>query len=78
MKNSPAMLLLLILLSACSNEQLYSAVQGSQRMECSKLPPGQYQNCLADYDTTYREYQRDRQDLLRNTITTQVNTKKEE
>lgn len=57
--------LLLALLSACSNEQLYGAMQGSQRMECAKLPPGQYQSCLADLDTSYKDYEQDRQDLLR-------------
>ncbi|MFK8047283.1 MAG: hypothetical protein AB8B81_02495 [Halioglobus sp.] len=52
-----------IFLSACSNKQIYDNIQDNQRLECSKLPQQQYEDCMKDYDTSYEEYQRDRQDL---------------
>lgn len=49
------------LLTACSNQQIYNAVQENRRAECGKPPQSQYEECLRDYDTSYDEYERERQ-----------------
>ena len=54
-------LIITLLLMGCSNQQIYTAVQENRRIECSKLPQGQYEKCMSDYDTPYEEYERERQ-----------------
>ena len=50
-------------LSACSNQQLYDTVQHNNEIECSKLPQAQYEECMAEIDQPYDEYERERQVL---------------
>lgn len=52
-----------ILASACSNEQIYTAIQDNHRLECSKLPQQQYEDCMKEHETTYDEYEQDLQDM---------------
>ncbi|MFK8041489.1 hypothetical protein [Congregibacter sp.] len=47
----------LLLLSGCSSEQIYTAIQDNQRFECSKLPEAQAEDCASQYDTSYSEYE---------------------
>jgi hypothetical protein len=49
------------LLAGCTNQQIYTAIQENRRQECGKLPLGQYEQCMRDYDTSYEEYERQRQ-----------------
>ena len=55
-----------LLLMGCSNRQIYTAVQENRRLECSKLPQGQYEKCMSEYDTPYEEYERERQAAISN------------
>jgi len=55
----------LALLAACSNEQMYSAVQQNQQLECAKLPQNAYEECMRETGTSYREYEWKRQELLK-------------
>lgn len=50
-----------VALLGCSNKQIYNAVQENRRVECGKLPQNQYEKCVSEYDTSYEEYQRERQ-----------------
>ena len=54
------MLLLAGLLVACSNQQIYRAVQDNQRLECSKLPQTQFEQCMAELEWDYEDYIRER------------------
>jgi len=56
-------LIIALLLVGCSNSQIYNAVQENRRMECSKLPQNQYEDCVGKYDTPYAVYERERQAL---------------
>ncbi|WOJ95965.1 hypothetical protein R0137_12015 [Congregibacter brevis] len=47
----------LLLLSGCSSEQIYTAIQDNQRFECSKMPEAQAEDCASQYDTSYSEYE---------------------
>jgi hypothetical protein len=56
-----SLLIIALLLIGCSHKQIYTAVQENRRVECSKLPQSQYENCMSEYDTSYEEYERERQ-----------------
>ncbi len=53
------------LLQACSQQQVYDAVQQNRQLECQKLPDSQYEECMKQYSEPYKEYERERQELLR-------------
>ena len=53
-------LLLISLLGACSNEAVYNNIQHNQRLECEKLPPSQYEECMAESGGSFEEYQQHR------------------
>ena len=63
MKASLILVIALALLG-CSNKQIYTAVQENRRLECSKLPQDQYEQCISEYDTPYDEYERERQAVI--------------
>ena len=56
--------LLISLLYGCSNQATYEAVQQSQKNECGKLPQGQYEDCMREVDTSYDDYERERQEVI--------------
>lgn len=52
-------------LSACSNRQIYDGIQQNRIQHCEKYPDSQYNECVAQYQKDYRDYERDRQELLK-------------
>ena len=52
-----------IALSACSNQQLYTAAQDAQKVECQKYPDTRYEECMARLEKPYEEYERERESL---------------
>lgn len=56
---------LLASVAACSNEQVYSAVQQNRQLECSKLLQPEYEECMRETGMSYDEYERKRQELLK-------------
>ena len=52
-------------IAACSNQNAYESIQHSQRMECQKLPPSQVDECLKNTEISYEEYERARQEALK-------------
>lgn len=64
LKTCPAALLLCTLaLSACSNRQVYDAIQQNQQLECQKLQGTQYEECMKQVSQPYDAYKRDRDAL---------------
>ncbi len=59
-RNSKILLLVAILLSGCSNRQIYTAIQLNRQFECSKLPVQEQQACEEEYSESYDSYQRAR------------------
>ena len=55
---------LALLLVACTHEQVYNSVQQNQQLECSKLPQVRYEECMKEFDESYKDYARERQELL--------------
>ena len=56
-------LLMASILVACSNKAVYSNIQHNQRLECEKLPPSQYEDCMAESGGSFAEYQQHRNEL---------------
>lgn len=49
----------------CSNRGAYESIQASNRFECSKLPPSQYDECMKKANQSYEEYERARKETLK-------------
>ncbi|MCQ3829098.1 hypothetical protein HXX02_06550 [Microbulbifer elongatus] len=56
-----------LLVSACSNQQIYEGIQQNRLQNCEKYPDAQYAECLARHQKDYEEYERERQALLKGT-----------
>lgn len=63
MKMTPIFLLLLMMVG-CSYRGAYEGIQASNRNECSKLPPSQYDECMEKARKSYGEYERERKEVL--------------
>jgi len=63
---SKAILLILIMFSAaaCSNKAIYDNIRLNQRNDCLKEPPSVYLECVEGTDKPYKEYERERKELL--------------
>ena len=55
------------LLTACSNQQLYQAIQENRQQECRRTSPSPvaYEECMQAYRQSYTDYERERQALLK-------------
>ena len=53
--------LLLSIQTGCSSRQFYESVQHSRQQECRRLPVWRQQDCLSLYETSFEEYQRQRE-----------------
>ena len=62
--NLSGIVVLALLLAACTHEQVYNSVQQNQQLECSKLPQVRYEECMKEFDESYKDYARERQELL--------------
>ena len=49
-------LLLIVLLAACSAEQIYDSAQAMEQSRCDREPANLYRECVERHDTSYREY----------------------
>ena len=61
---SLGIVVLALLLVACTHEQVYNNVQQNQQLECSKLPQVQYEEGMKSVDQSYQDYKRERQEIL--------------
>ncbi len=60
-----ALVLFALALSACSNRQVYDAIQNNRQLECQKLPGTQYEECMKQFSEPYDEYRRERDELTK-------------
>ena len=59
----------IVLMGACSNQQMYEALQQSEQQECQKNHPHARERCLRQVSQPYEEFRADREDLIReNTV----------
>ena len=62
---SVVLVLCVLALPACSNRQVYEAIQQNRQLECQKLPGARYEECMRQYSEPYDEYKRDRDELTK-------------
>lgn len=60
-----ALVLCVLALPACSNRQVYDAIQKNRQLECQKLPGTQYDECMKQVSEPYDDYKRDRDELTK-------------
>lgn len=58
-----SILSMLLIVTACSNQQVYDAVQANERSQCSELPASEYQQCKQKERLSYKQYQEERKKL---------------
>jgi len=66
MKKVANMLLVIsiILVSACSTRAWYETVHQNQKLQCQKLPPSEYAECMEQASETYDKYKRKRDEVV--------------
>jgi hypothetical protein len=60
------LILISLLIFGCSNRSAYEGLQTSNRFECSKLPPSQYDECIKNANKPYEEYEREIKETIGN------------
>lgn len=59
-----ALLILMLVLTACSNRAVYENIQQNNRNRCIKEPPARYDECMARASKPYEEYEREREEAI--------------
>lgn len=62
---SVVVLLAPLLATSCSNQALFENIQQNHLQRCETIPIAQQAACEAQYQTSYDEYRREREALLR-------------
>ncbi|VAX00312.1 hypothetical protein MNBD_GAMMA22-105 [hydrothermal vent metagenome] len=57
---SISIIIMALILPACSNQQLYNAVKSSAEQQCYQLPLSEVDTCLERNSDNYNEYNRKR------------------
>jgi len=53
-----------VMISACSNKQIYEATQPKyNEAECMKLPKSQYDECIQREALSFEEYEKERREI---------------
>lgn len=64
-------LMMVVTLSTGCSEFIYDSAQNNHQHRCEKLPPHQYDDCLAQAKQSYKHYQTDREALLKDEVKSQ-------
>lgn len=65
MKLNRVVLVVVVGLSSCTDQQLYESQQNSNRLECDRLQTVQRAECLKRLGLPYDKYEEERQKLLK-------------
>ena len=56
----------ILVLAACSKQQVYYGLKESQKNECRKLVhQEQYEECMSQHSESYEQYQMKREDIMK-------------
>ena len=58
------MLLIPLFATSCTNEALFNAIQQNHLQRCETIPIAQQDACKQQFQTSYEEYQREREALV--------------
>jgi len=56
--------LVLIIMQSCSNRQMYNSIQYKQRLECQKVHPSVYEECMERNSERYDKYKKKRDEVV--------------
>lgn len=56
--------IIFLALAGCTTIAAYEGVQARNRLECSKLPPSQYEECINNANKSYEEYKHEREEAI--------------
>jgi len=56
-----AIFLPLVLLQACTNREVYEALQNRQKVLCQEQPKSEYEKCMQQEDESYDTYEKNRE-----------------
>jgi hypothetical protein len=51
-------------MAGCSNQAAYENIQINKRNACLELPPSQYDECMAEANTSYNDYKNAREEAI--------------
>lgn len=51
----------LVLLQACTNREVYDALQNRQKVLCQEQPKSEYEKCMQQADESYDTYKKNRE-----------------
>ncbi len=57
------LVLVIFIISGCSNKAIYNKLRLDELNKCYKEPPGRYSECIEQTKKTYEVYERERKDL---------------
>jgi len=61
------LVLFLTSIFGCSSKELYESIQPKyDENECRKLPPHQYEECIKTESKSFKEYQKEREEIIDN------------
>jgi len=63
MKKKLIFIMLFYSLVACSHSDVYKTIQTNGQLECQRVPPSEYDDCMKAYSESYESYKRRRDDL---------------
>lgn len=63
MKKTALIISALLSLSGCA-EFIYDSAQGHNKRQCEKLPPHEYDDCTAQNQQSFQDYQAEREEIL--------------
>ena len=55
-------LMIVVFIHACGTQYAYDVIQHSQRTQCQKLPPSEYDECIARNQESYGKYRQKRKE----------------
>lgn len=54
-----------LFLTGCTSKDVYNIIQNNGKRMCENGPPGQYDECMAQYSESYESYKKSRDKLLK-------------
>jgi hypothetical protein len=55
----------MILAQGCNNRGSYEAIKMRNEIECRKLPPSEYQDCVKALETDFNQYKHQREQAIK-------------
>lgn len=55
----------IILSQGCTNRATYDAMKRRNEVECRRLPPSEYEDCMSTLETNFDHYKNQREDVIK-------------